>query len=350
MDESKNRQIEPLRSLIVLIGIVTLVAFAYAMKEVLASVTIAIVLFYILDPMVHWLEQRRIGRRKISRLAAVLLVILFVTLALTGIILALIPPIADQVERFSNNIPEYIKHIESTADALQQKYKRMELPFEVRASLKNSFERITAESMGIIRQAAEKSAVLFSQIILLFMMPFITFYLLLEKNDVKNALVSIFPKKLQSEIAVVVTESSRALHGYITGQLILSALMGVAMTLALSFMGVKAPLLLGMIAGVTKLIPVIGIVLGCIPAAIVALSDSVSLALWVVLVFSIVQLLENKVILPLFLSKYVTMSPLAILLTIMVGEQLGGVLGMFIATPIAAVLNVFYKHLRTKYI
>ena len=246
MDESKNRQIEPLRSLIILVGIVTLVAFAYAMKEVLASVTIAIVLFYILDPMVHWLEQRRIGRWKISRLAAVLLVILFVTLALTGMIFALIPPITDQVERFSKNIPEYIKHIESTADALQQKYKRMELPLEVRASLKNSFERITAESMGLIRQAAEKSAVLFSQIILLFMMPFITFYLLLEKNDVKNALVSIFPKKLQNEIAVVVTESSRALHGYITGQLILSLLMGIAMTLALSFMGVKAPLLLGM--------------------------------------------------------------------------------------------------------
>ena len=302
MDESKNRQIEPLRSLIILVGIVALVAFAHAMKEVLASVTIAIVLFYILDPMVLWLERRKIGKVRISRLGAVLLVILFVTLALTGIILSLIPPIADQVERFSHNVPDYIQHLESTAEALQQKYKRMELPVEVRASLKSSVEKISEESMGLIRQAAEKTADLFSQLILLFMMPFITFYMLLEKDSVKKAIVGIFPKKNQDEIAVVVSESSRALHGYINGQLILSLIMGTAMSLALGFMGVKAPLLLGIIAGITKLIPVIGIVLGCIPAAIVALSDSVSLALWVVLVFSIVQLLENKVILPLFLT------------------------------------------------
>ncbi|MGA1863983.1 MAG: AI-2E family transporter, partial [bacterium] len=95
--------------------------------------------------------------------------------------------------------------------------------------------------------------------------------------------------------------------------------------------------------------PVVGIFLGCIPAAIAALATSRTLALWILIIFTLIQVLENKLILPVMLSHYVDLSPLTILCALIVGEELGGLLGMFIATPIMAVIRIIYIHIRKKY-
>jgi predicted PurR-regulated permease PerM len=97
------------------------------------------------------------------------------------------------------------------------------------------------------------------------------------------------------------------------------------------------------------MIPIIGVVFAAIPAAFVALSSSTELAITVIVIFSIIQLLETKLIMPLFFSRYVNLSPLSILLALVVGEKAGGILGMFLATPVAAVLKVIYVHLRRRY-
>ncbi|HOX29395.1 MAG TPA: AI-2E family transporter [bacterium] len=347
---AENKRLpESYRVTLAVLGLIAVAGLIFALKGVFATVTISLVFFYILDPVAEWCTGRRIGKYEVSRVWGAIIAFIVGLLAVTLFFLVLIPPIVDQVERFVDNLPTYMKEAEKVVSVVQQKYRRLELPPQVQNSINAGMERIAASSPTFIRNAAKNTSHFFSQIVLLLMIPFVTFYLLVEKSDVKSALVNVFPKRYQEEAARMLSESSGALRGYISGQLLLSVIMGAAMSICLGLMGVKAPLLLGLIAGVTKLIPVIGIFLGCVPAALVALSASFNLALAVVILFTVVQLLENKVILPLLLSKYVDLSPLTILATLMVGEQVGGVLGMFVATPVAAVLHVIYTHVRAKY-
>jgi predicted PurR-regulated permease PerM len=344
------RKTDSIKAVIVAAALIAVAAFAYKIRDVFATVTISVFLYYVLDTIATRLAGRKIGKKmKISRLGAVIIALLVGLIAFALILLMLIPPIVNQVEKFSENMPAYTQQLDNTVAALQQKYRRMELPPGVQDSVKKGIDKLVADSSVIIRHAISGSVRFFSQIILLLMIPFITFYLLLEKESVRASIVRVFPRKYQGETSRIISESNGALRGYIVGQLILSFVMAVAMSVGLGLMGVKAPLLLGVISGITVMIPIIGVLLGCVPAAFVALSTSLTLALWVVAIFTVIQLLNNKVIIPLFFSRYVNLSPLTILVALMVGEQLGGVLGMFVATPVAAVVHVIYVHLREKY-
>lgn len=347
---SHPRLSETTRGILLILGVVATIALAYKMRMAFGALTVSVALYYIFDPIANRFEKIRVrGRQVFPRLPAVLMAILIGALIFALFLLILIPPIVEQVERFTKHMPEYTQQAEDTLFMLQKRFKRLELPPEVQQSINAAIEQAASESSGIISGAVEKTTHFFKQIVLLFMIPFLTFYLLLEKEAVKQALVGVFPRRHQDEAGGALAQSSDALRGYIVGQLILGVIMGVGISVSLGFMGVKAPALLGLIAGVTKLIPVIGIFLGCIPAAFVALSSSVTTAVWVVIIFTVIQLLETKIILPLFLSRYVHLSPLTILVSIIIGEQLGGILGMFIATPVIAVLRIVYQRARLRY-
>ncbi len=348
--EKKRQQIDAYKAILFAAGLVGMAALIYSLREVFASITIAVFFFYLLDPVACRLTGRKIGKKAtISRLVASIIAFIVGLAVLTLFLLMLIPAIADQVQRVSDNMPAYTQQAEETLDMLQQKYHRLELPPSVQQSVNKSIDRLTVGSTALLHNAASGVVHFFSQIVLLLMIPFLVFYMLIEKQSVKNAIIGVFPKKYQEEAAQFLTESSHALRGFIIGQLILCIITAIAMSLGLWLLGVKAPLFLGLIAGATAMIPIVGIMIGCIPAAFVALSTSTTLALWVILIFTAVQLLKNKVILPLFFSLYVNLSPLTILLVLMVGEQLGGILGMFVATPLAAVIHVLYTHLRKRY-
>lgn len=338
------------KGIFVVAGIVAVVAFAYALREVFAAATVSLVLFYILDPVANFVTGKTIGKGvKIPRVWGALIAELVGVAAITIFLFMLIPPIIEQIERMVRNMPEYLNRIDFVFRQIQHKYQRINLPPQMQNSVLKSIDKVAAESSGLIQHAANGVGKFFDQIILLLMIPFLTFYLMLEKEAVKSALTHIFPRKWQDEIQTMLSQSSQALRGYIAGQMLLSVIMGVCMTIAFSVMGLNAPLLLGLIAGVTKMIPVIGNLIGCLPAALVALSISTKLAVGVIVAFSILQLVENKVILPVMMSHYVDLSPLTILCSLMVGEQIGGVLGMFVATPVTAVLRVVYMHLRARY-
>lgn len=351
MNKNTNTQTSDIyKGIFLVAAIVLLVSLCFALRDVFSAVTIAIVLFYILDPIANFCTGKKIGKSfTVNRILGSVVAFVIGVVLISVFVSLLITPILDQFDRFAVNMPEYVSKADATIKNLEHRYNGLKVPTAVEQSILASMQKITDESTGLLQNAAKGIGLFLNQIVLLFMIPFLTFYLMVEKADVKKSAVKMFPKRWQEEMSSVISESSQALRGYIAGQLLLSLIMGVVMTIALGFIGLKAPLLLGLIAGVTKLIPVIGIIIGCVPAALVALSVSIKAALWVVTIFTIIQLLENKIVLPLMMSKYVNVSPLTILCALMVGEQVGGVLGMFVATPVAAVLKVFYTHLRSKY-
>jgi predicted PurR-regulated permease PerM len=128
---------------------------------------------------------------------------------------------------------------------------------------------------------------------------------------------------------------------YLRGQLLLSLIVGVAATIALLFLGVPYAFVLGVFAGMAELIPMLGPILGAVPAVLVALFQPFPLVLWVGLAFLVIQQLESNLLVPRISGHAVGLHPLAAMLALLVGFELAGVVGALFAVPIAGIVWVF---------
>ncbi|MEW6202465.1 MAG: AI-2E family transporter [bacterium] len=338
------------KPVLLVVCLIVLIGVLYAVKRIALPVSLSFVLYFILKPVVNTLTDRKISSRiTISKLWATVIAFVIATFVLSLFLGILVPPIVEQIIKITNNMPQYAENWKQFIKQAETTYIRLNLPDFVDTSLQRGVESIAGTFSGLLKSVFEKSGEFISSIVLLFFIPFLTFYLFLEKDHTKITIASLFPKHLQNEVISIINESSEVLSGYIKGQLILSAIMGVFIWLGLTLLGVKAALLLGLIAGITKAIPIVGIFIAGIPATFIALTDSPMIALWVVILFTAIQLIENKAILPNMLARYVKLSPLSILFALMAGEEIGGIWGMLLATPAAAILKIVYSHIRERY-
>jgi predicted PurR-regulated permease PerM len=138
------------------------------------------------------------------------------------------------------------------------------------------------------------------------------------------------------------------LGSWVRGQLILMGAMGLATTVAYTLLGVPGPLLLGLIAAFTEAIPLVGPLLGAIPAIIVAATVSPQLALLVAGVYVILQFLEGNLLVPLVMRNTVGISPFIVILSLLIGGAAGGLLGALFAVPIAAAIEVAIEGLQSR--
>jgi predicted PurR-regulated permease PerM len=140
------------------------------------------------------------------------------------------------------------------------------------------------------------------------------------------------------------------LSAYIRGQLLLVLFVGGLATVALILIGVPFPLVLGLIAGIFEVLPYIGPILGAIPAVVVALlSDPIS-ALWVAGAFFVIQQVENLVLVPRISGESVKLHPALVMVSLVIGNELAGLLGMLIAVPVTAVVRDVFKYLYLRFL
>jgi len=338
------------KPIILVVSLVVLIAILYVVRKIALPIALSFVLYFMLKPIVNFLTRRKFFNRiTFSTLWATIIAFVFAAIIFALVLGILVPPIIDQVTKISHNMPNYAKNWQLFIKQAETTYIHLNLPDFVNNSLQRGVESIAGTISGLLTTAIQKSAVIFSWVVLILFVPFLTFYLFLEKDALKRTIVNLFPKHLREDVMGAINESSEVLSGYIMGQLLLSFIMGVGIWIGLSLMGVKASLLLGLIAGITKAIPIVGIFIAGIPATFIALTNSPMTALWVVILFTVIQLLENKVILPNLLTNFVKLSPLAILFALLVGEEIGGIWGMLLATPAAAICKIIYLRIRSRY-
>ena len=168
-------------------------------------------------------------------------------------------------------------------------------------------------------------------IIQLILIPVITFYLLLEKDKILNAISKSVPDKYENFFVKVWKEIDQSLSMFVRGRIIMAIFVGVAT-------------MIGVITCVADIIPYIGPFLGFIPAVLLALFKGPFTALWVSALFGFVQWLENNILGPKILGDSTGMHPLIVLILLIVGGGMFGVLGMIFSVPVAAVVKIIYDN------
>jgi len=314
--------------------------FLYVIRDVLVLLFFAVIIASAID-----LPVRRFDKLKIPRLVSVLLIYLICIGVLIGLLIIFIPSLAKEIKAFSAEFPRY-------ADELYQKFQRLQdgsLKYqkaitEIQQFLGGFGDNLREWAGHIFSKTFNIFGGLFSVVIVIV----ISFYLSVQKNGIQHLLKGITPREHEPYVLNLWARAQKKMGHWLQGQLFLAIIVGVLVYIGLSLLNVRFALLLAIIAGIFELVPYIGPVLAGIPAVILALFQAPILALWVLILYIVIQQLENYLLVPLIMKKVVGLNPVVVIIALLVGGKLLGIIGILLAVPAAAVLAEFFKDVKRK--
>ncbi|MFA4871463.1 MAG: AI-2E family transporter [Patescibacteria group bacterium] len=311
--------------------IIALVGLLFYIKSVLLIIFVALILASALDPWVDWLQKH-----KIPRSFSILLIYLVLLSVIGGIIYLIIPPIVKEVNQLTADFPVYWQNIIKTfAD-----FQNYSDSHGWSANIQSSLKVLQTNIGGVAGDVFSTIFSFFGGVISFLIILVITFYLTVEEKSLKRLIRSLVPVKYQPYFTHLVNRIQEKIGQWLRGQLILSLIIFVVVFLGLTILGVKYALVLALFAGITELIPYLGPTIGAIPAVFIAFTQSPMLALFVILLYILVQFLENHIIVPKVMQKAVGLNPVVVIVAMLIGAKLAGILGVILAVPVTTALGV----------
>jgi predicted PurR-regulated permease PerM len=325
------------RTIFSILGIILVVSVflwvVWVARHVLSWLLIALFLALALNPAVERLQRRGLGRGTAS--GATFLVALAVV---AGFAWLFIPTLADQVSSFANKVPDYVHdltHGRGRLGFLETKYHIVE---RIRSAVK---EGGVGKLVGGAGTALSITRSIISTVVATVTIVFLTFFLLLEGPSWMERIYGLFGEDRQVRYRRVGHEIYRTVGGYVTGNVLISVIAGVASGIAIWLTGVPFAAALGLLVAIFDLIPLAGATIAAIVVVLVALAaKGVTAALILAAFFIVYQQVENHLIQPLVYGRTVQLSPLAVLVSVLIGAELAGVLGALAAIPVAGALQV----------
>ncbi|PIR73419.1 MAG: hypothetical protein COU40_02705 [Candidatus Moranbacteria bacterium CG10_big_fil_rev_8_21_14_0_10_35_21] len=317
-----------LRTILILIGI----WFLYLIKDILALLFIAVLIVAVIDPAVDWMQRKRIPRT-----AGVLIMFFLIALVLGLSVAFLIPPLVDQFKDFGANFSNYFQRIEASFYGVLSYFESQNINIDIQ-QLADNFSGLIA---GFPNKVFSGTIGVFSGFVSILIVFALAFYMSVVENSIRKFIVLITPAK-HHEYAVSLTERIKAKIGkWMQGQMLLMLVVFLLDLIGLYIIGVPYALALAIFAGIMEIIPYVGPIISAIPAVILGFIISPLTGLLVLLLFVIVQQLENNVISPQIMKKTVGLNPIVVIISILVGAKIAGFLGVVFAIPVAAAASVF---------
>ncbi len=323
--------------------VVVTLTVLYLIHSALLVIGISALIAYVLFPLARLLERGMPWRQRhpgLSRGVAIGLIFLGGLSIFVGALIMVIPPTVEQTARFIESFPDFLNDARITLERGVADYEHY-VPEEQRAQV----EELLAQAGVIIGKAAWNIVVQtlgvisgsFSFVIALATAPVLIFYLMKDAGPIRTSLYTPFPSALHPYLKDILDIVNRTLGGYIRGQLILGLIVGIIVTVGLLLLGIPFAFILGVVAGLTELIPIIGPWIGGAAAVLVTLATEPDKVIYVLLLYLIVQLLENALLVPRIQADTLNLHPIAIILIITVGSSYFGLWGIILGPPLVAV-------------
>lgn len=299
----------------ILLTIFTLIGLLiiFLIKDILLAVFLAVIIMSALNPAVSALE-----RNKVPRPLGIFLMYAFILSVLIVLISLVIPPLVKEL----NNLLKVL-HVEDLPRVFS------ELTFDINGinSLLSQYGGSVSSVIGVVTST-------FSSVIFFFTTLVLGFYLLLERSELhEKGQWLLRSKHIQDMAKEMIDEMEVQLGGWVRGQSMLMLVIGCITYVSLSLLGIGYALPLAVIAGLLEILPNIGPTIAAIPAIFVAFLVDPRMALIVMLLYIIVQQIENNILVPKIMKAAVNVDPLVSIVAVLVGVQLGGVLGALLAIP-----------------
>lgn len=293
-----------------------------------------------LAPLVRIIERQRvlpIGKRRLPRTAAILVIYATVLGSLAGIGAAVIPPMVRQSREFWKQLPQYV-------DQFQQRLASWGL-IAPASSYKDLLQQAPAGSGDAVTMVLATVWGFVGGIFGVVTILLLTFYLLVDSQRIFSVFVRLFPRRRRPQVSELSALVTAKVSAWLGGQMLLGFIIGVTTAIGLAMMGVPYFFVLAVIAGIGEMIPMVGPLLAAIPAVLVALTVSPALAFAVAVFFIVQQALENNVLVPKVMGQQVGLSAVTVIASLAIGTELLGFVGALLAVPTAAIVQVLFEEL-----
>ncbi len=330
----------------------------YMARTALLPFILGTILVYIMLPIIDGLDARLqllLHHRRLTRTLSVLILYLLLVAGLIGLLAFVIPPIATQISRLLQGLPQLVEQAyRAIPDIVQvwlDRYDQL-VPQDIRLAIERSFQDRLQALFEALQSGVFKSVgVLFSTVSFVLgfvIVPLWMFYLLRDQPEIEVAAFRLVPVGYRDDARSIRTLVDDVLGSYLRGQVILSFSVALMSYAAFEMIDLDFALLLGTLVGVFEIIPILGPVLGAIPAIIVASATAPERFLWVVIITFVVQLIENNLLLPLVAGGTVRLHPALVMVALVVGGAIGGFAGLVLSVPLTAVVRdvTYYLYLR----
>jgi predicted PurR-regulated permease PerM len=334
----KEIQLPPyVRMTTLFVGLIALAAILYVCKSILVPIVFALVIAIVLHPVVNFLV-----RMKINRIIAIIITMLLTVFILIGIGSFLLSQVSlftetwpALVDKFTLMTQEGIAWVSSNFDINPQK-------------INDWISKTTKEIVGLSTAAIGQTLVIFgSVVVVLFLIPVYVFLILFYHPILIEFINRIFGENDPVQVKGIITQSKTVIQRYLIGLVIEAAIVATLDAAALFALGIDYAILLAIIAAVLNVIPYIGgIIAVALPMVVaIATKDSAWYAVYVMIAYYIIQLIDNNIIVPYIVAAKVKINALFSILVVFIGNALWGIPGMFLSIPLLAIVKVFFDHI-----
>ncbi|MBZ4688041.1 MAG: family transporter [Clostridiales bacterium] len=342
-----NFKITPrrLRILILIIASGLIIYFLYLVKSILPPFIFAIILAYVLNPVIKFIEQHGAKRTYAIIITYLSFILIIFLISFYGF-----PILLKEMNAFAETIPDYTNQLQEMVRNFYRDFQRVEIPESVRQVTNENIQHLEQLLLDSLDKMVNKIWGVFSSLFSIIIAPILTFYILKDSDHISERILNILPTSFRDEFIELWQSIDWVLTKFIRGHLLVAGLVGLASTIGFTIINMKFAILLGIIAGLADLIPYFGPILGAIPAVALALLNSKWQALYVLIVMFIIQQLESNFLSPKILGESVGLHPLVVIFVLLAGGHLFGVLGMLLAVPVAAVGRITINYVFRKMI
>ena len=306
---------------------------------VMLPVIISGLLYYLLNPIVDFLERHRV-----KRIIAISIVFILIALLILWGLAVAIPAIQRQVLSFMKNLPDYLEKANMTIDDFLDNKVSPEIKPQLDEWTSQLSENITSWASSFSARAvnwvSNLIAVASQVIIALIIMPFIVFYLLRDGKNLKGQIIRFLPTKIRESAGKVLSDVNTQLANYVRGQITVAIVVALMFIVFFKIIGLRYAVTLGVTAGFLNLVPYLGSFLAMLPALVLGLVAGPEMFVKVVIVFIDEQTIEGRFVSPLVLGSQLNIHPITILFVLITSGSMFGIWGVFLGIPVYASAKV----------
>jgi predicted PurR-regulated permease PerM len=325
------------------------IAFSWLFSTVLMPFILGFAVAYLLNPLIFKIE-----RFKLKRKPASLLILLSFFFLLFLVISVISPILFREMAEFAEELPNYLDKVWLSAQPFIENLQTqlgLETEDDMITSIKPHIGKIAEAGSGFLKHIISGGMAVFDFTLTLFLTPIVAYFLLKEWPKITEWVYGLMPRDHENTLKNLLSQIDIKLSGFVRGQLSVCAVIGILYAIALMIAGLKYGFFIGLLAGALSVIPLVGSVVGLLISVMVAWfqSGDISYVGIIAIIFFVGQIIEGNLLTPKLVGDSVGLHPLWIIFSLMAGGSVFGIMGMFLAVPIAAIVGVLIGFFIIKY-
>jgi len=314
----------------------------YLIRDVLGAFVLGAAIAFLIQPAIH-----RLTELGLPRILAIALIFVAILLALAGIVLLVLPLFISEVGQLQSQAPSLAAEAQRRITELQGSPVSI---FGIDLNLATSTETVSSHLrdylLGQFGNAVSIGLTALTTLLQILLMFVVAFLLALDEHSVRRVLRRMVPSDYRTDFDQIWRRVRRMLYAYVRGQIIVAGMIGILSGIGCAVLGLPDAVALGLLAGITAIIPYLGPFLGALPAVLVGLAAGGPFkALLVVILYFVVSNVILNFVYPKVMGDAVRLPPLLVIVALIAGFSWAGILGMFVAVPLAAILRILFDHI-----